>query len=209
MPTDYTQLPNNSKAAQKAQQTKDIPHAKPVAEGQVVEEKEAGGFVRLLRIFFAMSLREMWQRVKKEVLLPSAKNMAHDLGSSALDLMLYGDGATPTVTNGGEIRYNEISTKKNLPAPKPEEHAGDWANPAAQTYKLLLKTYQDAENVRKAIVDYISQYGKVTVGYVRELVKLSTAWPDYQSGWTTIDGAHISQSREGWTLTLPKPKTLE
>lgn len=209
MPTDYTNLPSNSKAAKKqeAEKKDDIQHAKPIAEGKVVEDEQKGGFIRLLRIFFAMGLKEMWAHVKKEVLLPSARNMAHDIGSNALDLLLYGDGTTPTVSGSQNIPYNEIRSKPvNGTAQAPKD---DYASTTAQNYKILLKTYAEAESVKKDIATYIGNYGKVTVGYVRELVRLSTAWPDYQSGWTSIDGSHISQSREGWTLTLPKPKSLD
>ena len=209
MPTDYTNLPNNSKAAQKAQQpAKDIPHAKPVAEGQVVEEKEAGGFVRLLRIFFAMSLREMWQRVKKEVLLPSAKNMAHDIGSSALDLMLYGDDVPFTTSSSTRtIPYNEISTKR-VDAPIEHKDTAE-LDGATQTFKIKVRTNQEAEKVKKELIEYLTMYGKVPVAYAKELVKQPTISTDYEYGWTSLDGSHISQYRNEMIVTLPKPKPME
>lgn len=73
----------------------------------------------------------------------------------------------------------------------------------------IFGTGEDAEQVLDGLKTLISTYGNATAADLYELA--STHDFKYEMtriGWTSVDGAEIVQTDDGYIITLPQPKPI-
>lgn len=73
----------------------------------------------------------------------------------------------------------------------------------------IFGTVEDAEQVLDGLKTLISTYGNATAADLYELA--STHDFKYEMtriGWTSVDGAEIVQTDDGYIITLPQPKPI-
>ena len=84
---------------------------------------------------------------------------------------------------------------------------------------LVFNTHEKAENFYNTLIDYVSEYGEITVGdVVDEYEKIydtndyMPTFYDYKFGWTNLPSKSddvIVKDGGSWRVVLPKPATLQ
>ena len=74
---------------------------------------------------------------------------------------------------------------------------------------ILLPTRQDCEDVLGQLVDFIDEFGEVSVSALYDIVGKSDEYIDQKWGWKNLSQAGWRNVRGGYVLVLPKPKPLE
>lgn len=70
-------------------------------------------------------------------------------------------------------------------------------------FELIFDNYEDAKNVRFALVDIIKTYGFIRVSDLYDLINISCTYSDTKRGWYNLDRATITPTRDGYVLSLP------
>lgn len=168
---------------------------------------------RFRDFLLAESPKALLSRVAAEVLVPRAKAGLEEAANSFLSGMLWGDGPRPvsnivkgTVLRNGAINYNGIS----LGAVNPMSQAMQAnQNRSTGNYQdLLCPTQQIAERYLANLYELLNSYNRVAVADLYEMAGITPAPSDDLYGWTSLDGARISKTRDGFLLELPRPMIL-
>lgn len=124
--------------------------------------------------------------------------------------MLWGGGTRPpsnivpgTVIHGG-TNYRQISSGP-VSALQQAQMATHQTSSSGNYKDLICPTQQQAEMLLAGLYDYFNRYRMVTVADLYEMASLTPAPSDNSYGWTSLDGARITQAREGFVLQLPRP----
>lgn len=77
--------------------------------------------------------------------------------------------------------------------------------------EITYESRGEAEYVLRALNGNIDQYGQCTVIDLYELSKVTPEqyWTQAKYGWVSLKNARIIETREGFTLKLPKPYLLD
>ena len=152
-----------------------------------------------------------------DVLVPRFKDLLVDLGKMTLDAIFYGDRRVPgnIERRGGSsyVRYDKPSYENGRYR---YENRGDrdrrpaYNRRAAHDFDdIVLASKNDAENVLDALVESTMQYGIATVSDFYELVGMPTSYTDYRWGWYELSKAHVDRVRDGYVISLPKPRMID
>lgn len=183
----------------------------PVVTGAVKIKRPATK--RFFNFIFAESPKEISAKVGKEVLVPRFKAGLEAALNSFLAGMLWGNsGNRPvdqllrhTMLRGNQTSYSTISqlnpSQQIVQQAIPQRSSGNYEDVCCTHLK-------DAENLLAHIVDILSQYNVVCVGDLYEKAGIITAPSDSSYGWLSLQGARISQVREGFVLELPRPTLI-
>lgn len=182
---------------------KDQDKPEPVAQGakddesiDISEHEEGSIMKRLLKHFFMMKPKEVWKRLVKDVIDPSARNIASDLIVGAKDLFLFGSDKTPAIGDGS-TDYAGVSTgKKEIVLTDKEKSAFDFKN-------IVFRSRKDAMNILQSMTSRLAVYDEVTVGYFYDLANVKSDFTDYSYGWTHLKGADVRQKGQNWIIVLP------
>jgi len=184
----------------------------PVVTSSVVTKRPASK--RFFDFLFAESPKALLRRVVTDVVVPRAKAGVEEAAGNFLSGMLWGDASNRplqsgvvrgTVIRSGAVNYNAISMMPNQGMALAHQAAPQ----TAVNYRdLTFQTLQDAENVLANMYDSLNQYRIVAVGDLYELANQPTQISDDRIGWTSLDGARISKSAQGYVLELPRPTLI-
>ena len=73
----------------------------------------------------------------------------------------------------------------------------------------IFGTGEDAEQVLDGLKTLISTYGNATAADLYELAGIHDfKYEMTRIGWTSVDGAEIVQTDDGYIITLPQPKPI-
>jgi len=182
---------------------------KPVISGATQVSRPATR--RFLDFVFAESPRNLGAKIGRDVILPRLKAAGEEAVNSFLHGMLWGNSARPmsnmvqgTVLRAGGVQYHNVSS---LPA-------GATAAPAPQTTShgnyqdIVCPTQQEAEILLANLYDTFNQYRVVAVADLYEMARIKPSPSDNAFGWTSLDGARIVKSRDGYVLEMPRPSVI-
>jgi len=184
--------------------------AHPVAAGAKKADRPATR--RFLGFLFAESPRDLGRKIGREVVVPQLKMGLEMAAQGFLSGMLWGNGGMRppsnivpgTVIRGGGTDYRQIST--NNSALQQAQQAVPHQTASTGNYKdVICPTLQQAEYLLANVIDLHNRYRMVTVADLYEAAGLSPAPSDGSYGWTSVDGARISQQRGGYVLEMPRP----
>jgi hypothetical protein len=163
--------------------------------------------------FMAGDPRAAMQYVLFDVMLPAAKDMIVDAGSSYIEKLIFGDKRRrggSTVPQSGPMGYVSYHTKALTQGPpQPPRALSNRARARHDFDEIVLTSRAEAENVIDSLFDIMSQYERVHVADLYALVGFTSAHTDYKWGWLDLAGAGVSRVREGYLLDLPKPQPLD
>lgn len=159
--------------------------------------------------FIAGDLKTAMQYVVFDVLLPAAKDMIVDAGSSGIEKLIFGDsrrrGITPPQSGPtGYVSYNRIAMGPSR-LPSPIRTMSRRARSRHDFDEIILDSRAEAEEVIDRLFDLVSRYENASVADLYELVGISSTHTDHKWGWTDVRGAGVSRVRDGYLLDLPEP----
>lgn len=165
---------------------------------------------RFMDLAFAESPKSIAARIATDILVPNLKRGIEEAIGSFISGMLWGGSRTPSnlirgphVTTIGSS-YSSISTAGAL---RQAQMASP--SPVSGGYRdLALPTVRDAEMLLAKMYELINDYRVVTVAELYKAAEITPGISDRRFGWTSLDGARIEHTRDGFVLQLPRPIAL-
>lgn len=187
---------------------------KPVVSGAVPVSQPATR--RLFRFIFAESPKNLGSEIGKNIVVPRLKLSFQEALEGFVNGMLWGGAVNRPggMTRGPQFRgsVGPQTNYANITTLHPQQGQQQQLPPRVQSngnyQDLVLPTVQDAENLLAGLVDQLNQYNATTVGDLYEMAGIGTVTSDSAFGWTNLNGARITQVREGFCLELPRPTLL-
>lgn len=201
------EFPNKSENPQTAPQKKVL--APIVPPGAMKVKRPATR--RFLDFVFAESPKVIARNVANNVLMPRLKEGTLQALNSFASGMLYGNGAPPqnvmtgSLLRNGGLNYQAIS---NTPSGLQQAMAANQSRPTVKYQDVRFNNQQHAEVVLANLFNLLKQFNQVAIGDLNDMLGISSEISDNAYGWTTLNGATISQDKNGWLLELPPSKLL-
>jgi hypothetical protein len=163
--------------------------------------------------FVAGDMKTAARYVLFDVLLPAAKDMIVEAGSSGIEKLIFGDsrrrhGAiSPQTGPTGYVSYNRIP----MGASRMASSARAMSRRARASHdfdEIILDSRTEAEEVIDKLFEVVSRYESASVADLYELVGIVPTHTDHKWGWTDVRGAGVSRVRDGYLLDLPEPHPI-
>lgn len=187
-----------------------------VNEGAAIKRSTPLG-VKIKNFFIGPSAANIVEFVIHEVLIPAAKDAAHDAVLGGLEKRLYGDVRSVTrrasatrsgglsSNNGPKVHYDRMSSNNSKPASPTGRRNGNY-----DIGQIIIPTRAQANEILEMMFNIIGQYEVVTVAELFEMAGMTPVYTDRQHGWTSLRGAQAHLVRGGgYLLDLPAPEALE
>lgn len=204
---DPTDFPPNSESSKRVEDKKitRVTSGEPVRKRKSLRKQFSETFV-------AGDMKTAARYVMFDVLLPAAKDMIVEAGSSGIEKLIFGDsrrrGATPPQAGPtGYVSYNRIP----MGASRMASSARAMSRRARASHdfdEIILDSRTEAEEVIDRLFDLVSRYENASVADLYELVGIASNHTDHKWGWTDIRGAGVSRVRDGYLLDLPEPHPI-
>lgn len=189
---------------------------RPVAQGS---RKEAGLNRKLKDVFISDSAGSVGDYLVWDVVVPGIKNMLQQAGHGLVD-GIFGTGGRSGSSrysysrSSGEPSYRSGSSRPSYSYSRNEKEYERRESRRRRTMdsEVVLRSWNDAEDVRDGMIELLERYGRVTVSDMNALAGLSDRdFTDTEWGWEDMSGAHIRtvlryfEDGDGYALELPPP----
>ena len=212
-----SELPNNSK--RKAAEPDISPEVEMQIEkiitGEAISRKPSG-FRRLRKSFIGGDASSVSEHVIWNMLVPAAKETISEMGSTFIDMMIFGGEkrqrfgptSTPQSGSGSTSKFNYTAISQGVTL-SPHQMQNELP-PALNPNEIFVPTRAEAVGVITRMYEVLDKYGAVTVGNLYAMVgKSSNNYMDNAYGWTDLDGSDVKRVRGGiYLIVLPQPKDL-
>lgn len=204
-----SEFPPNSIASKRVVD-KDITR---VTSGETVRRKKSLR-KQFSETFVSGDMRSTMRYVMLDVLLPAARDMIVDAGSSGIEKLIFGEsrrrGSTmPQAGPTGYVSYNRMAMGAAARLPSPQRVMSRRARSRHDFDEIILDSRGEAEEVIDRLFEVVSRYETATVADLYELVGLPSSHTDHKWGWTDVRGAGVSRVRDGYLLDLPEPHPID
>lgn len=179
----------------------------PVVTGGAVIQKKT----RLSKFkdsIIAESLDNVASYIWSDVFIPALKSFISDAGTKGLNRMLYGKSADNKVTNTSKISYGSFFTPGSVKIADP---ARPIVNSSVYDYDNIYFTDRgDAEAVLESMCEMLDIFQQVSVGDMYDLANVPTTnYLVNNYGWTSLSGAKVMSSNNGYFIKLPKATQIK
>ena len=203
-----------------------------VVKGKVSKAKKPRG-KKISETFLGDNLKNAFRYVVEKVLIPTAKSTVSDLAGMGgdvfrmtIDRMIFGEnvdnilrGRRSVGSTGPRINYTGYSSRSRRPNDNryfAENDNYPRGNQPVTTLKrvrqnfddIVMESRQDAEEVLTRLLDFIDNYGIVSIAEFYDMIGQETSYADFKYGWEELGQAVITRVRDGYVLHLPKPIQL-
>jgi hypothetical protein len=209
------EFPNNSQRAGQSVPPEVDKQIEKIIEGEATVRKPSRR-TRLRQSFIAGDASSVSEHVFWNLLIPAAKDALSDMGSTFIDMMIYGEkrnrpgagtpGSGPGSTS--KINYGSYSgggsrlvlgSAQNNPV---IEHQRFSPN------EIIVGTRAEAEGIITKMFEVLEKYHVVTVADLYRMVGVTSEYTDNKWGWNNLDSADVKRVRDGVLLVLPLPQDL-
>lgn len=153
--------------------------------------------------------------------MPAAKDIVVDMGTTAIELMIYGERrgtilpnrtGVPVAPATSKFNYNGITTgggsrlisHQAQMAPSREDPR-DRIIPN----EIIVSSRAEAEAIVAKMDELIEKYTAVTLADVYRMIGRSIEYTDDKWGWRNLESAHIKRVGQGVLLVLPTLEALD
>ena len=204
-----------------------------VVKGQVTKVKKTTG-QKISETFLGDNLKNAMKYVLDKVLIPTAKSTISDLAGMGgdvlrmtVDRMIYGENIENIIRGrrggtGPRINYTGYSSTRPKPPSDQRYFAENNNMPRTQTNSqvttlkrvrqnfddIVMESRSDAEEVLTRLLDYIDNYGVVSIAEFYDMIGFQTEFTDFKYGWEELGQAVVTRVRDGYVLHLPRPIQL-
>lgn len=206
------EFPSNSKLpATKKIEKREKPQK--VIEGSATRRKKPLS-QRITEFFVGDAAKDAVKWTLLEVLLPAAKDMIADAGTSMLERRIYGEaGVRPrgSRNRGGSnfTDYGKFSVSGN--SRKDDDRRMSRSARVQHNFdEIVLDSRGEAEDVLEGLGALIERYETASVADLYELTGITPNHMDEKWGWTDTRGFGAQRVRNGgFLLNLPRPVELD
>lgn len=199
-------------------------HVEKIVTGPVITRKPSG-MRRLRQSFIKGDATSVGEHVLWNVLVPAAQDIVAQMGSTFIDMMIYGENRNrfgqgilgmnrPQQTQGPTSKFNYAGIS-----------AGGGSqlitNTAAQQmqnvpnkerfvpHEVIVSSRAEAEAIVLAMDKLIERYTAVTVADLYRMIGRSIDYTDDKWGWKNLENADAKRVGQGVLLVLPLPEPLD
>lgn len=210
------EFPNNSQKAKDSTPADIEQQIEKIIEGEVTVRKPSG-WKRFRRSFIAGDATSVGEHVLWNLLLPAAKDALSDMGSTFIDMMIYGEKRNRFNPNSGpvggfgstsRINYGSISTGSRVVSPVNQSPIVEPTRQRFSPNEIIVRSRAEADGIISRMFEILEKYNAVTVSNLYSLVGVSSEYTDTKWGWTNLDDADTKRVRDGVLLVLPPPQDL-
>lgn len=203
---DASDFPSNSNKSKKK--------AEPITQALIRQPKKSAGR-KISETFLADDAHNVFNYVATEVLIPAAKSLVSDIVRTAIDRLLFGGSAASirkrhSTPMGAVINYGRFhQPARHDPRDYVEPQRPTIARRVRQSFEdVVLGSRDEAEEVLTNLLEYIDNYGAVSLADFYDLVGVPSTFIDFKHGWDTLNSASIVRVADGYVLNLPRPIQL-
>lgn len=184
-----------------------------VIEGTAVQRKKSV-WRRIGENLKGEDTQTVGQYLLFDVVLPQIKDLIYDIGSSALQRLLFGDragGGYKPSARKGYTPYNVISTGATPKAQQPGAPRPVSSVASDEFGEIVVDTRGGAQEVMDRMGNLIDTYGMASVSDLKACVGLTGNFTDEKWGWVTMGGTDIRRvggQNPGFALVFPRPQEL-
>lgn len=199
-------LPNNSNKFKENQNySKEIAKPKKVIQGTVSIKKKSA-IKEFFDNFISEDANKIHSYVVGDVLIPSIKRAISDIVTNTVDILFYGEAGKNKKYSGDRISYNNYSYNSNSYNYNNQNNRNDLQSFLYEN--ISFASYTDAKTVLDSMYERLETYGMVSVSELNEFIGVTGSYTDNKFGWTSLNKASISYSRDGYQLVLPRPSAI-
>ncbi|MGL4583182.1 MAG: hypothetical protein ACRCVU_09380 [Flavobacterium sp.] len=224
---NYNEVPTQSKRTVEETMpettiTQQRKHKAVVSKPATIHKKSL--LARTAKIFLGTDdFKGVRDMVIKDIILPSARNMADEAITSAVRSVLYGKDIPPrnggyssgySYGNYGAPRRNYTSNYRPQSQPQqtqqPIVERGYERGGDGRVYipEYMLPNHHEALVVLDAMKHELNDYGKVTCCTYKDLIGIESFFTDNNYGWTNLSHARVVPGRGGYVIQLPPVEEL-
>lgn len=197
-------FPSNSKTV------KEEKSVKKVVKGRVIKQKKSLK-QKFVETFIGEDIENVSYYIIHDVLVPAAKSTISDMVQGGIDMLLFGErrgSRTYRDKNRSYVSYDRYNSSKR-PASNGRREVSNRDRAKHNFSDLIFETRGEAEEVLSNLVDLTIDYGQATVSDLYDLSDITSEFTDSKYGWTDLGSASVTRVREGYILTLPRPKLVD
>lgn len=171
--------------------------------------------------FFSVNPEKIAYNAMDHVIIPGFKNLINDLVHEIVGSWLWKDGG-PSRRDGryrDYSRYSSSSFSSSRSSDAPVREDEGLRNNGLVSYKYIpirdgddKRAYDDATKLKYDILDWLEEYGDLTVDRFCKIANITTDWAKTSYGWTRNDvrteDITIHRVSGGYEVSLPKPREL-
>lgn len=175
--------------------------------GKVTLRKKSLGR-KIAETFVGDDMHTVSKYVIFEVLIPAAKTMLFDSVTQGLERSLFGGESNRRIRSGGNrdhVSYNKISYS----AKDSQRTISQKAKATHDFDEIVFANRDEAEEAIVLLIELISQYDVATVSDLYDIVNITGSFTDDKWGWTDLRSATSIRVRNGYILSLPKPRPID
>lgn len=189
---------SNSNKTKEQEKTKKI---EKVVTGNVVVKKKSE-IQKFTDTFLSEDISNVKNYILKDVLIPSAKKLLHDVITGSADMFLYGEKMPSQRSTSQRISYASFYDKKPL--------IEDSIKSRTRNYdEVIISSRGEAEEVIERMDELVETYGSVSVADYFDLLGMTGRYTDNNYGWRDIRSAKVVRTLDGWCIKLPKAEPLK
>ena len=186
-----------------------------IIEGTALVRKPSR-FRRFRRSFIAGDAQSVSEHVFWNLVVPGLQNVASELSSTFVDMMIYGEkrpripgqyGGVPIQGPGSTTKVNYTSISQGGRLVQSQQHHAP-AIPVRQKLnpnEIIVNNVTEAEIVITALIDKIARFKIVTVATLYTMIGESGDMLDHKWGWTDLSEASWKRLGSGAVLLLLPP----
>lgn len=194
------------KAEQKVKAAVEKKPVKKVVKGGVKVRKKSPAR-KFTDIFISDDVTNVKSYILMDVVVPTVKKLIFDTIRDGAEMLIYGEakrgnsGKKPYHSN--YISYDRFSDRDYRPSSSYKQKE-TYISP----FEYEFDSRTDAENVLIELKNMLHEYGMVSIADLTEMLQITGEYTDNRYGWTNLDNARISRTRDGYILDLPKARPI-
>jgi hypothetical protein len=210
-------FPNNSSRAGEPVPPEVDKQIEKIISGEAIVRKPSR-WHRFRSSFIAGDASSVGEHVLWNLLIPALKDAASDMGSTFIDMMIYGEKRGNRFIQSGnpgsgvgstsQINYGSISTGSRLVRGPGQNNPIIEHQRRFSPNDVIVPSRAEAEGIILKMAEILEMYHFVSVSDLYRMVGVSPEYTDSKWGWKNLDSADIRRVRDGVQVILPPPQDL-
>ena len=156
-------------------------------------------------VFMQQDLGSIGSYIVMDVLIPACKKAAVDIVTNGINMLFYGETKRGSERgSGGYARTPYVSYSEYS---RDDRRDRSYSTGYGQE-DIIYETRREAEDVLASLDAQLEQYGMVSVADYKDVSGVTGSSSDYDFGWTNLRAAKVVRCRDGYFISLPRPKPL-
>lgn len=147
-----------------------------------------------------------------DVIVPAVKDIASDVITGAVDMLLYGEtrGRGRSRRRGStKVSYDSFYRNTSRSSSHRSNSRRDERRKKENYNDILYDSRDDADEVLDTLLELIETDGEATIADLYDLSGITADFADEGWGWTNLSSAKVRKDRSGgWYIDLPRPRGL-